>query len=107
MMNRKGQVAFLMMFLVAIVLVVSTMYIFISFSGGFSDLSLQNSMALSNVEFGSSYVTSNAKIAAGKAILSTDPDKIKLFRSETAKLDLQVYEAGNYFKQVSEGKFEF
>ena len=109
MMNKKGQVAFLMLFLVAIILVVSTAFIFIGFSSDFNDLSLSNSKMLSNIEFGESYVISTAKLVAMESATSaSSTSNLKAKFQELAdKKDLQVYEAGNFFGKIRSGDFSF
>lgn len=106
-MNRKGQLAFLVFFIVAIALVIAVLVSFSNFSSNFGGLSLLNSKMLSNIEFGSEYVVSTAKIIAKETISSNNSNLKEKFIELAEKKELKVYEGGNFFAKIRNGEFNF
>ncbi len=107
-MKRKAQVPMLMLFLVALVLTIATLFAFTLADRKFGDGSLVMSRAVSSVEIGESYVISSSKLMAKQAILSGASNVGSEFqRIANARRDLGVREAGTFFKVVGEGNFEF
>lgn len=106
-MNRRGQIALLMIVLVALVLSITTLVVFTRFGADFKDFSLLNSKLVSGVDFGRVYVFAETQEMAGKAIILGGDVKsnFKVLASEKSKSGVE--EAGNFFRKVNEGDFDF
>ena len=102
MRNRRGQLPMLMLVLVAIVLVVTTLFIFASFGDNVSGGSILVSKMLNGVEFGHDYVVGSAKIIAMESIAEGSD-----FKENVAKRDIGVIEGGNFFGQIRNDNFTF
>ncbi len=107
MMNRKGQIPILMLFLVAIVLVVVALVSFSSFSGDFGDKSLNVSKTLAGVEAAQTYVVESAKMIAREVIESKSDIPQAEFVQIAASKELGVQEAGNFFAKIRNDDFGF
>jgi hypothetical protein len=107
MRGKKGQIPILMLFLVAIILVITALFSFFGFEQNFGNGSLLVSQAIAGVEFGQDYVNLVAKDAANKAISSPNDDLVVNFKSFVNSGDRGVQEAGNFFKEIKDDKFDF
>jgi hypothetical protein len=105
--SRKGQVAILMLFLVAIVLVIAALVSFAVFDRKFDNGSVLNSYAMSDVSLGYGYVFATSQILAKEAILSGNADLKFKFKELASFRGKGIEQAGNFFKKISEGDFAF
>ena len=107
-MNRKGQLAILLLFLVTIVLVVVTLFGFATFDEDFSYNSLLVSKNLVATQFGQEYVDNRADLIAGETIRSNPADLRSEFMRVADAKDLHVEEpAMNFFGKIRNGEFYF
>jgi len=107
-MNRNGQLAILMLFLVAIVLVITTLVSFYSFENSFSSKSVFVSKILSGISFGNEYFVNRAILIADETIRSNSADLKGKFREVAISKNLMVQSpAGNFFKKIGDGGFYF
>ena len=106
-MSRRGQVPIIMLFLIAIVLAITSLFIFSTTGNGFDGASLEVSKTISGVEFGYSYVADSAQLIAKEAIESKSDIPKEEFMQIAAGKDVGVLEAGNFFGRIRSGDFSF
>jgi len=104
-MNKRGQLALLMMVPVALVLCITSLVVFSSFGRDFKDLSLVNSKLVSGADFGRVYVFAETQEMTGKAIASGGDLKTGFQALAAEKSKSGVEEAGNFFRKVDGGDF--
>jgi len=104
--SRKGNVPIILLFIVALILVITALLNFLSFSGSFEIQSQQIADIMSRVEFGKSYVYSIAEISGKESILSGE-DFRKKFKEIVDNRDFRIGETGNFFGKIRNGEFKF
>ena len=104
--SRKGNVPIILLFIVALILVITALLNFLSFSGSFELQSRQIADIMSRVEFGKSYVYSIAEISGKEAILTREDFRGK-FKDIVDNRDFRIGETGNFFGIVRNGEFKF
>lgn len=109
-MNRKGNVAFIMIILVALTLCVAAMYTFVSFSGKFETKSQEWSEMTSGAEFNYNYAVSEIKFFAREAIVNGKEN----YKTEFARLegerrnDISWFEGiGNLLLKIENNDYKF
>ncbi len=103
--NRRGQVEFLLVVIVAIVLVGGALYTFASFGGGVKGQSqAYNDLAL-EVEFGEKYIVESAK-AIGKGVGSKEGYMSKANSFEPSVKGVNIVD-NNFFGKIRTGEFSF
>ena len=106
MMSRKGNVPILLLFVVALVLVITTLTTFVSFSKDFSVPTEQVSEILGEVDFSQQYVITSAALMGNQAIIQGG-DIMAEFKDLSASRDLQVDSFGNFFGKIRNNEFRF
>lgn len=108
--NRKsGNVPIILLFIVALVLVITTLFSFLTFNNDFGKQSKEMADIASKVEFGNMYVFKIAEISGKDAILSgtSEGDLKNKFMEIAEKRDYRIEETGNFFGKVRNGEFSF
>lgn len=103
--GKRAQIPILMLFLVAIVLVIATLFIFSSAEPNFAGSSAPAMRAAVSVQFGYDYVINRAKLIAKEVIADnpmglTDDEARAEFRRIANETDIGMEEAGNFFKII-------
>ena len=98
-MNRKGQTAMILLFLVALVLIGLALFSFFGFDSSFGKNSKDLSLIISEIDFAEKYVVKKAEIIGAKAI-KEGRNFGEIAQSEDYNLDF----TGNFFN--GEHRFE-
>ncbi len=106
-MSRKGQIAILMLFVVAIVLVIASLVSFVNFPRDFGDRSILVSRAIAGVQAGEDYVVGISKIITKETISRKSDIPQTDFMEVANRKDYGVQEAGNFFGKIRNSDFEF
>ena len=103
MMSRRGNIAIILLFVVALVLVVATLMTFVSFKNEYGDSSRLFSETLGEAAFNQQYVEKSAELYGREAILSGGDVKAKFIEIATQH-DLRLQGMGNFFGKVRNGQ---
>jgi len=105
-MRRKGNVPLLLLFIVALVLSVGTLFSFVSFDNeGFDKQSKELSEVIDKVDFSKKYVEESANLI-GEEVARKGGDKEK-YQGLTLERDLKLEGVGNFFGKIRTGQFEW
>ena len=106
-MNKKGDVATIMLPIVALVMAIATLTAFVFFDRSIENKSLEISHVISEVEFDQSYVLSQAELIGQEVVNSKESDLRSSFVNIAAKKDIRVDNSGNFFGKIRSGEFSF
>ena len=91
-MNRKGDLPTILVFIVALVLVISSLVIFVGFKGGHEALSSEFSSAVSELNFYRDYVYYAVSVMTNKAAaLADDKNFAADFRTKLREIAVRSY----------------
>ena len=91
-MNRKGDLPIILVFIVALVLVISSLVIFVGFKGGHEALSSEFSSAVSELNFYRDYVYYAVSVMTNKAAaLADDKNFAADFRTKLREIAVRSY----------------
>src|SRR3989338_5692608 len=93
-MNKKGDVATIMLPIVALVMAIATLTAFVFFDRSIENKSLEISHVISEVEFDQSYVLSQAELIGQEVVNSKESDLRSSFVNIAAKKDIRVVCSG-------------
>lgn len=111
-MNRKGDVATIMIVVVAFIFVIASLLIFLDFKAKFENMQGLDEI-MREAEFGEKYIISEAELIGKDAILDRNEgcqgegDLSYKFRCNGALRDLDISLAGNFFAKVENYEFSF
>ena len=106
-MNRKGQIALVLLPIVALVFSGVALFSFVSFDDSFETQSSEISEMISDVELSEVYIFKIVEISAREVIGSGSSNLKNDFKEEIAKRDLRTIYSGNFFGLVRNDNFEF
>lgn len=109
-MDKKGDVATILLFIVALVLSVSALFIFASFGNDIEDISKYHNNILEDLERNYNFVIEESQIIAGDVII-----KCNLCSNEELKRNFTIVAEGrernigngNFFGRARNGDFDF
>ena len=106
-MNRRGDVPTILLFVVAIVLAVSALAAFVSYSGDSGKTSEQINEVMFSAEFYENYVYAKAELIAEEAIEQggTKEKYMEIAAREEEKFRFE--EVGNFYGKIRNGNFTF
>ena len=111
-MNKRAHTPTILLFIVTLILIVVALFSFASFDGEFAKDSKERSQILEDVAFLEQYIIKQAEItgseiiASGGLIMSNDAIKSR-FQENTAKKNLGIEGAEEYFERIKNGDFVF
>jgi len=106
-MNRRGDMPTILLFVIALVLVLVTLFAFITFSGDFGGKSKDLGIMMSEISFAHDYVFAKAEFIAEKAI-EQGGTKEKFIEITAAEDEKFRYDSiGNFYGKIRNGDFEF
>lgn len=107
--KRRGNISLILLFIVALILVITTLISFLSFNKDFDGKSGEISDIISRVEFGKNYVLEIAEISGKKAILDAgiEGELKNKFMEIVGERDFRIEEAGNFFGKIRNSEFKF
>ena len=105
-MKRKGNVAIIMLVIVALVASTATLLAFAGSGKNFGNQSEQISEVISELNFNHNYVFKTSEIIGREAVKSAGDFKGS-FREITNNMDLRIEGMGNYFGKVRNNDFKF
>ncbi|MDO8459812.1 MAG: hypothetical protein Q7S74_01760 [Nanoarchaeota archaeon] len=113
-MNRKGDISLILLVLVAIVLSVTALFSFASFSNSFKGDSKDRTSIITNLIFSENYGKENLKFLAQQSIVCSTPPEICSLPDVKSRLQTfaqnkaDVYEGAKpIFGKVIRGEFDF
>jgi hypothetical protein len=104
--NKKGQVHLFILVLVALGLVIASLFAFYTFNRNLGVHSQETSKMMLEIGFGQDYVLESAKLI----VLEMNKSKADLsaeFKEIAALHDIQLEPTSNFFGKVRNGEFEF
>jgi len=112
MMNRKGDVPLIIMVVVTLALIVTLLFVFLTFKDSLNARSSEYSKLSSGLEFNYQYVVSTAKVIVKETYTSDDPAVMDLDYKDRViaiadKYDYNIKGEGNFFGKIRNGDFEF
>lgn len=105
-MNRKGDVPTILLFVFAIVLAVTALFVFVSFPNDFSNNSKEVNKMLNEVDFNERYVMANAESIVHESVTVGKGDVKTAFKNIADSRYLGYQGAGNFFAKVRSDEFE-
>lgn len=109
-MNKKGDVPTILLFIITLVLAITALFSFVSFSKGFAQSSEGVDEMLSNTGFYQEYVIEKAKVIGQKTIVfgAIGADGLGgKFQEIAEEENLGVLQASGFFEKIKAGEFEF
>jgi hypothetical protein len=112
MLNKRGDMPTVMILVMALVLVVATLFSFASFKDNVKGESIALSKVQRGIEFNQEYILKSAELIAGKAAEDNDYklgiiNLRQSFINVAKSRDIQLYGSGNFFTKVAAGDFIF
>lgn len=107
--KNRGNISLILLFIVALILAITTLISYISFNKDFDGKSGEISDIISRVEFGKKYVVDIIEISGKKAILNAgiEGDLKNKFMEIVEERDYRIMESGNFFGKVRNREFRF
>ncbi len=110
MMNKKGDVPTILLFLVALLSVISTLYAFATFNGDLETQSKELSELVTEIEFSEQYVKEQAKLLVWETVAFCPSCSIaeidNSFKENADSKDLAISKAGNFFGKIRNSDYE-
>ncbi|MEK6928478.1 MAG: hypothetical protein AABW65_00795 [Nanoarchaeota archaeon] len=105
-MNKQGHIPTILMFVIALVLCVTSLVSFASYGEVVSVDSKKISNAITKAEFLQDYILKNTEISGRESIIS-EGELRDNFKKITEKRNIEIEGAGNFFGKVRNDEFEF
>ena len=106
--EKKGNVPTILLFMVALGLMVMTLFAFAGYNDLRNNLSHAISNAVSEAEFNYKYIVKTAELAGKEAIVESKPEEVKEnFIKITALKDMRMDNLGNLFGKIRNREFVF
>ena len=111
--NKKAQTATILIFIVAIISSITTLFVLASSNSDFNSQSLQLSQMVTEIEYSQDHILSLSKIIAKQtiqqcAVLSCTPEQLKSdFKTISLEKDFQLSQTGNFFGEIRNSNFNF
>lgn len=111
-MNKKGHVATFLLFLIAVILVVASIYSFLSFRNDFQGISDNFYLGINSLEFKEKYVREifNEAVLESARLNEGKQNFVELFNVDFMRIatekDLRTDITGNFFAKVRNGEYE-
>ncbi|MCX8158929.1 MAG: hypothetical protein N3D20_01410 [Candidatus Pacearchaeota archaeon] len=105
-MNKKGDVPSVIIIVVALALVISALFVFLSFNGSLRVNSEKTDQIMRTIDLGEGYVKSKAKFFAEESIKRNGNIREDFIAISKAS-EINVVEFGNFFARVRNGEFKF
>jgi Tfp pilus assembly protein PilE len=112
MLNKKAQVPTLIIFIVALVLAITTLFAMVSFNNNLTSQSKQLSEMMEEIIFNEKYIIEQAKLIAQGTLLNCptcEAEQIKKKYKEDAGEREQLFRyggAGNFYAKIRNDEFE-
>jgi hypothetical protein len=107
MMNRKGDLPTILLFVATLVLMVFALFSFVTFEGGFGEKSGDFAEVVGVVEFNQKYMIKKGEMIARESIKSGEEDLKNKFMEISAEKDIGYSGADVFFEKISKGEFSF
>ncbi|MBI3334573.1 hypothetical protein HYZ97_03740 [Candidatus Pacearchaeota archaeon] len=105
-MNRRGDLAFTLLGLFALIAAGAALFTFVSFTQRFDTVSYQYSSLITQIDFAEEYIMQEAALA-GSAALSSGGDPMSEFQRIVEERNYRIEQFGTFSGKVRAGEFTF
>jgi hypothetical protein len=107
MLNKRGDMPTVLIFVMALVLSVAALFSFATFKNDAQRESIELAQMQRAIDFNYQYVLKSSELMAGIAIKEGSNDLRQTFINIAKQRDIQLYGSGNFFGKVESGDFMF